>query len=591
MKKSILSIAIALLISFLSFTACDINNEPSDDSKQDAVIAILKNSSIDYWQQIATSITSECGRHGVKPIISFINNDSDIDGQLAIVGGLSKLQNYYNIKGVIIAPVYTEDDHHVEGTLAKFAGHDIPVIIIDSPIDNSSSPLNDVYKAYVGTDNRAAGRQLASIIGSEKASSILAARVKASTPTTERYAGFCEIMKKDIPIWETADIESPENLKAQLKTFPQTENLVFFNGNLCNSVKAAFGNLNVYTYDVYEQFLLDLQNPSTSSIKGIIAQNTFDMGRRAVAAIFEPVNERNIYIPTIYITSDNLYSDDVKPFLNYYNIRKEEKGSILMLLGDNTPYWQQVLEGAQQEAKGLGFNIQYEFRDDETHYDKLLDRIDHLDTISNLKGVVLAECNIEIDEKLAEKKTNALPVIAIDATPMINSPLRQSFSSCVVPDNFNLGKELAAKVEEEKVIAISFTIGGSSDRADGVIIGKGAENVKVFKCNTINESVESLKKCLADNPSVYDDVILTSGNFVTPALMDVAKENGINVCCVDYNSVIEGYLASGDLLFTAVPDTYEMGAESIKCIARDRSDYHIHNVAVRYIYPKVEERK
>ena len=586
-SKSIISIATAIAAAIFTLVGCDKETVPVNPG-QDAVVAVFKNGSIDYWRQIATTVTSECEARGVKPIISYVNDDSDADGQFAIVSGLRELKSYYNIKGVIIAPVFTKDDHRVEKALADFAGNDIPVIVIDSPIDNDASPLKDTYKAYVGTDNAAAGAQLANACGVTDASSILAARVAASIPTGARYEGFCKEIGATVPLWETVDLDTPESFSAELAKHPGATNLVFFNGNLCNSVKAAFDGVDVYTFDVYEQFLLDLKNPATSPIKGIMAQNTFEMGRQAVTAIFSTTAEKNIYIPTIYITSDNLYSSDVKPFLDYYNIREDAKGSVLMLLGDgNTLYWPQILEGAKKEAEVLGVDVLYEFRAAETDYQNLLKRIDEAGSIRNLKGIVLAECDIEIDERLASKGLD-IPIVAIDATPMINSPLKDIFAACVVPDNFSLGKELAAKTAGSKSIVISYAIGGSSDRADGVIIGKGAENVQVFKCNTVASAVENLKSCLESNPSVYESLILTSGNFVTSELMDIASEAGLSVCCVDMNPTIEGYLQSGDLLFSAVPDTYEIGTEAIKCIMNDKSGYHIHNVTVNYSYPVPE---
>ncbi len=587
MKKSIISIVAAMAAVLLTLVGCDKEVSPVNPS-QDVVVAIFKNGSIDYWRQIATTVKSECEASGVKPIISYVNDDSDADGQLAVVAGLKELKSYYNIKGVIIAPVFTKDDHRVEKALADFAGNDIPVIIIDSPIDSDASPLKNTYKAYVGTDNAAAGTQLARACGIKDASSILAARVAASIPTKARYNGFCNEIGVTVPIWETIDLDTPENLKAELAKHPEATNLVFFNGNLCNSVKAAFDGVDVYTFDVYEQFLLDLKNPATSPIKGIMAQNTFEMGRQAVNAVFSTTAEKNIYTPTIYITSDNLYSSEVKPFLDYYNIREDAKGTVLMLLGDSTtPYWPQILEGAQKEAEVLGVDILYEFRAAETDYQNLLRRVDEAGSIKNLKGIVLAECDIEIDERLAGKGLD-IPIVAVDATPMIDSPLKDIFASCVVADNFSLGKELAAKTAGSKSIVVSYAIGGSSDRADGVIIGKGAENVQVFKCNTVASAIENLKSCLESNPSVYESLILTSGNFVTSELMDIAIEGGLSVCCVDMNPAIEGYLQSGDLLFSAVPDTYEIGAEAIKCVLNDKSSYHIHNVSVNYSYPVPE---
>lgn len=581
MKRFIISIVAIMTIVILSFSACNkSDNSGILDPQQDAIVTIFKNSRIDYWRQIATTINSESEKHGAKSLIFYVESDDDADGQLAIVAGLKELQLYYNIKGVIIAPVFTADDHRVEEALAKFAGNSIPVVIIDSPLDVDASPLKNIYKTYVGTDNTTAGSHFADACGISNLTSILTARIKASVPTVERYQGFCQQMQCTLPVWEATDTETPESFKKELANYPNATNIIFFNGNLCNDVKDAFGDsLNVYTFDVYEQFLLSMKNPATSAIKGIMAQNTFEMGTKAVNAIFSNQVEKNIYINTLFITPDNLYSKEVAPFLNYYGIPKETKSTILMLLGEKCDYWEQVYNGAKLEADKQGINLMYQYGGEADCQD-ILDMIDRIDTIENLVGIVMAENHMEIDQKLYSKNLN-IPIVAIDATPSNESPLKNKFASCVVPDNFNLGKEMASKVPG-KTIAIGYEIGGSSDRADGVLVQKGADSVQIFKCMTVEEAVDTFTTFIKNNPSVYESLILTSGNFVTPDLMDAAITEGMNICCVDMNLTIETYLNNGYLMFAAIPNTCKMGEEGIKCILNDAPEYHIHNIPVTY---------
>ncbi len=576
MKKSFIPMLVALTTMIVSFAGCDKDDTPVV-SKPDAVVAVFKNGNIDYWRQIATTVTSECEQRGTKPIISYVNDDSDADGQLAIVAGLQKLQSYYNIKGVIGAPIFTGDDHRVESALAEFAGSDIPVVIIDSPVDENASPLKDIYKAYVGTDNAAAGRQLAKACGISDVSSILAARVAVSTPTVDRYNGFCEEMKNSVPVWETADIETPENLKAQLDKHPGVTNLVFFNGNLCNSVKAAFEDVDVYTFDVYEQFLLDLKNPATSPIKGVMAQNTFEMGRKAVEAVFSTVTEKNVYIPTIYITSENLFSSEVKPFLNYYNIREEAKGTILVLLGSESEFWNRVAEGAIAGAEKNNLNVEVVFREGETEFQSLLEAISKLESYKNLKGIVMAENDMTIDAALAAKNPK-VPVVAIEALPSVASPL--SFSSCVVADNFEMGKEIARRAGGKNVLVMSYDDGGSLDRSEGVFVYLEG-NVGRIKSTGSIAAEDDLRTFLAGKPGFYDTAIITTGNFVTDGIM--SQLSGMNVFTVDINANARKYIRSGAITFTADTDLYEMGFKAIECVSNDISGYHIHNVPVNYI--------
>lgn len=307
-----------LIIALIGVTG--INSCKKDNQKTDAVVAILKNSGVDYWQQIAKAITEECGRHGVKPIISFNNENADVEGQLSHVAELDELKKNYNIKGIIVGPVFTASDHRVEKGVADFAGRDIPVVIIDTPLDEEVSPLKDTFRAFVGTDNVAAGRQMAQQCGISDLSTLLICKVVSSIPADERYEGFCEEMQQELPAWSVDDVDTPENLLAQLAKHPGVKNLVFFNGSLCDSVTEAFDGLDVYSFDVYASFLRDLQNPETGAIKGVMAQNTFQMGEQAVKAIFTPATRKHIYIPTLYLTPSNLDAPEVRPFMEYYDM-------------------------------------------------------------------------------------------------------------------------------------------------------------------------------------------------------------------------------------------------------------------------------
>ena len=52
-------------------------------------------------------------------------------------------------------------------------------------------------------------------------------------------------------------------------------------------------------------------------MKGILAQNTFEMGAKAVEAVLNNSKEDQ-WISPIYITKDNLDDPSVKPFLDFY---------------------------------------------------------------------------------------------------------------------------------------------------------------------------------------------------------------------------------------------------------------------------------
>jgi hypothetical protein len=98
------------------------------------------------------------------------------------------------------------------------------------------------------------------------------------------------------------------------------DDFVFLNGNTCAealSMLKAKGK-NVYAFDVYEEFLDELIADNTH-FKGIMAQNTFGMARKAVESVLAGAKQGEM-VPTFYVTRDNLNDDAVKPFLEFYQI-------------------------------------------------------------------------------------------------------------------------------------------------------------------------------------------------------------------------------------------------------------------------------
>ena len=305
-KFVLLSVAI-----FLAFVGCN-----KEENQKDAVMVILKGESSDYWSQVGTAIEAECRAEGVEAVIRYTANDADYRSQLDAMEEMEKLK--YNFKGIVAVPIYSEGNHQVEAKIAEAAaGRNIPVIIIDTPVDEGTSPLAGKYRAYVGTDNGNAGKILAGHVAADK-ENILSVRSKASNASLLRYNGFSSVKGKT-EIWETTEAEAV-GIDKQLANHPSVTDIVYFNGSLpaYSSVLEYLGNngKTVYTFDVFEITLYALMNGAV--VKGILAQNTFEMGRQAVDAVFNTSAKNPIYIEPIYITKDNLTSEKVKPFIDYY---------------------------------------------------------------------------------------------------------------------------------------------------------------------------------------------------------------------------------------------------------------------------------
>lgn len=304
------------------FTSCTNNDNPvNPDSEGDGIAMIVKRGDIDYFRQIEKAFRDACKEKGIKAYYYATSSETNYEEQLAAVDELRKLDSKA-LKGIIISPSYGLGGESAEAEVAALAKErGIPVIILDSPV-SESSPLASY--PYFGTDNTAAGQAMADVVTADK----VAVFAMTNSPGIERAEAF-KAMKLNAVVFEVGD-KANEEVQAVLGEF---DDFVFFNGNdLVDAVpmlKAA--GKRVYTFDVYGEFLGELIT-GNGFLKGIMAQNTFAMARKAVNAVLANAKEGEM-VPTFYITEDNLSDENVQPFLEFYNIPAAIEGLAEKLTG------------------------------------------------------------------------------------------------------------------------------------------------------------------------------------------------------------------------------------------------------------------
>lgn len=308
MRKSFLTVA-AMCLAAIVFVACD-------QKKEDAVMVILKMQDTDYWAQVASAIDKECAAQNVNAVIRFTTSDADYQSQLNALDEIAELD--YNYKGIIAVPIYSEGNHQVETRIAGLAGElNIPVIIIDTPVNESESPLAGKYRTFVGTDNVEAGKLLGEQID-VPAENILSVRSKASNAGKLRYDGFTAVVGST-SLWEATEAEAA-NLDQKAEEYPEASCIVCFNGSMsCHADVLATLEDNgkeVYTFDVFKANLQSLREGG--AVKGILAQNTFEIGKQAVDAVFNAAVKNPSYIAPVYLSQEDADSDDLKAFIEFY---------------------------------------------------------------------------------------------------------------------------------------------------------------------------------------------------------------------------------------------------------------------------------
>ena len=295
-----------LSVALFAFTAC---NTEGPDSESAGIAMIIKDSSLDYWQQIESTFRSVCQEKGLNAYCISMSSNTTYTEQIAAVQELRKL-NKNALKGIIFTPCYGPNGENAEAEVADLAKErSIPVIILDTHV-KPTGPLASC--PFIGTDNAGSGKDLAEKVMAER----VAAFAKANTPGTERGKAFITI-KPDTKL-VTVSEPATSDVLSELDNY---DNFVFFNGStladadVFSALKKA--GKSVYTFDIYEKFLDELKQ-GDNYIKGIMAQNTFVMARKAVEAVLTNAREGEL-VPIFYITSSNLKDSDVEPFLRYYN--------------------------------------------------------------------------------------------------------------------------------------------------------------------------------------------------------------------------------------------------------------------------------
>ena len=299
--------AAILICGAMVFTACSVKDSPVDgETGASGIAMIVKNGQIDYFRQIETAFRDICQEKDLEAYYYATSSESAYEEQLAAVEDLRKLDGKA-LKGIIFTPSYGLNGESAEAEVAALAQErGIPVIILDSPV-SAGSPLASC--PYFGTDNTAAGQAMAEKVTADK----VAVFAMTNSPGIERAEAF-KALKPNADIYQVGD-KCNDEVQAVLDEY---DTFVFFNGNdLVDAIPMlTAAKKQVYTFDIYGEFLHEMfsYNPVP---KGIMAQNTFEMARKAVEAVIANAKQGEM-VPTFYLTRSTMRDPVAQPFLKFY---------------------------------------------------------------------------------------------------------------------------------------------------------------------------------------------------------------------------------------------------------------------------------
>ena len=290
------------------FTSCTSSNDNPVDAETGAsgIVMIGKLGQVEYWQQVESAFRTACEEADVEGLYYTTETENAYQEQVAAVEQLKQLTGK-RLKGIIYAPAYGLNGESADAEVAAYARQrGIPVVILDTPV-KAGSPLAGC--PYFGTDNAASGRALAAEVKADR----VAVFAMQNGAATERAEAF-KAVKTGATVYPVSE-NANSDVEAVINDY---DDFVFFNGSVLSSVLNLLKEKgkNVYTFDVYGEFLDELI-AGNAHFKGIMAQNTFGMTRKAVDAIMAGAQQGET-VPAFFITWDNLGDDAVKPFLDFY---------------------------------------------------------------------------------------------------------------------------------------------------------------------------------------------------------------------------------------------------------------------------------
>jgi ribose transport system substrate-binding protein len=164
---------------------------PAATATQTLTIAVIpKGTTHSFWKSVEAGARAAGKDLGVQINWKGPLKESDRAQQIAIVEQFVS----GNVSGIVLAPL---DDTALQKPVQSATAKGIPVVIIDSAL--KGTPGKD-FVAFVATNNHQGGvlggERLAQLLGG-KGKVILMRYAVGSASTTEREAGFLEVMKKN----------------------------------------------------------------------------------------------------------------------------------------------------------------------------------------------------------------------------------------------------------------------------------------------------------------------------------------------------------------------------------------------------------
>lgn len=272
-----------------------------------------------FWQSIHAGAIAAARENNVDILWNGPATEIDLAPQLQIVDSMITQR----VDAICLAPI---DRTALAGVVERASRQNIPVVILDSPVDTHN------FVAQVATDNYAAG-----VMGAQRMGQILNGKGKiaevavepGSASTMAREQGFEDAIRKDFQAIQIVDKRFGWSDRA--KSLSVAENMLTAHADLvamfasneasavgaAQAIKERNAKVRLVGFDWSPGLLDDLK---TGVIDSLVVQDPFRMGHDAVVAAIQKLRgqtpQKIQNLPPRVITRENLDDPDVQKQLH-----------------------------------------------------------------------------------------------------------------------------------------------------------------------------------------------------------------------------------------------------------------------------------
>lgn len=310
----IIVVAMLIIIGLIMISGLHMR---SMDTRTQTVAVILKSSHSNFWQEFMKGLQSGATEYNVTYYVQGPEDEEDVNAQNEMLQEAIDNQ----VDTIIFSAISSEDSNEL---LQQAKQKGIHIVIVDSGVSA------DVEEAWIGSDNYAAGGQLAEAVSSMQVDSIKVGIVnfdRKSGNGQQREQGFRDRVQNDKRI-EIVDVVNTEsNITASknatidmLQRHPEINTIVTMNEwttlgvgyaieelNCAGGVQAYGFDSNVLCIDMLEDGYLD----------GLIVQSPYTMGYLSIEAAYQlgkkrDVVQKEVYTNTTIVTRENMYEEAIQ---------------------------------------------------------------------------------------------------------------------------------------------------------------------------------------------------------------------------------------------------------------------------------------